>query len=80
MAPVLSNLVQKGQVHIILDIQISITVKTSSFGKRSFNYAAPVLWNSLEDDFRNCSLSFNQFDGLVLSLNGENCNCIAGNS
>ena len=31
------------------------TVHTSTFGKRSFRYAAPVLWNSLPDDFRKCS-------------------------
>ena len=44
------------------------TVKTSLIGKRSFKYAAPVLWNSLPDDFRRCS-NFNQFKGLILSWN-----------
>ena len=36
------------------------TVRTSKFGKSSFKYAAPVLWNFLPEDFRNCS-NFNQF-------------------
>ena len=44
---------------------------TSTYGKRSLRNAAPVLWNSLPDDFRNCS-NFNQFKGLILSWNGKN--------
>lgn len=54
------------------------TVRTSTFGKSSFRYAAPVLWNSLPDDFRKCS-NFNQFKSLILSWNGKNCNCVAYN-
>ena len=44
-----------------------------------FRYAAPVMWNSLPDDFRNGS-NFNYFKGLILSWNGKNCNFIACNS
>ena len=80
--PVLSNLVQKCSSSYnfrytnILQVP---TVKTSLFGKRSFKYAAPVLWNSLPDDFRQCS-NFNQFKGLIFSWNGKKCNCVACNS
>lgn len=77
--PVLSNLVQKRESSYsfrysnILQVP---TVRTSTFGKSSFRYAAPVLWNSLPDDFRKCS-NFNQFKSLILSWNGKNCNCVA---
>ena len=80
--PVLSNLVQKRSCSYnfrytnILQVP---TVKTSHFGKRSFKYAAAVLWNSIPDDFRKCSNS-NQFKGLIRSWNGKNCNCVACNS
>ena len=30
-------------------------VKSSMYGKSSFRYAAPVLWNSLPDNYRNYS-------------------------
>ncbi|KAK3101622.1 hypothetical protein FSP39_004953 [Pinctada imbricata] len=36
------------------------SVRTSSYGKQSFKYAASVLWNSLPNDFRE-SNSFNHF-------------------
>ena len=61
--PVLSNLLQKcGNVYNfrysnILQIP---TVVTGTFGKTTSRYAAPVLWNSLPEDFRNCT-NFNQF-------------------
>ena len=79
--PVLSNLVQKRSSSYNLrytNILQVPTVKTTLFGKRSFKYPAPVLWNSLPDDFRQCS-NFNQFKGLILSWNGKNCNCVACN-
>ena len=56
--PVLSNLLQKresshnSRFSNILQVP---TVRTGTFGKSSFRYAAPVLGNSLPDDFRNCS-------------------------
>jgi hypothetical protein len=30
-------------------------VRTTSYGKKSFSYAAPVLWNSLPEHFRTCN-------------------------
>ena len=80
--PVLTNLLKKrGTVYNfrysnILQIP---TVRTSKFGKSSFRYAAPVLWNSLPEDFRNCS-NFNQFRQMILSWNGKECKCTACNS
>ena len=56
--PVLANLVEKESSSYkfrysnILQVP---TVHTSTFGKRSFRYATPVLWNSLPDDFRKCT-------------------------
>lgn len=79
--PVLTNLLQKrGNVYNfrysnILQIP---TVRTSKFGKGSFRYAAPVLWNSLPEDFRKCS-NFNQFRQMILSWNGKECKCTACN-
>ena len=51
-------------------------VKTTKFGKNSFRYAAPVLWNSLPENFRN-TVNFNQFKSLMSRWNGEDCNCTA---
>ena len=51
-------------------------VKTTKFGKNSFRYAAPVLWNSLPENFRN-TVNFNQFKSFMSSWNGEDCNCTA---
>ena len=39
-------------------------------------YAAPVLWNSLPDNYRNCS-NFNEFKNLISFWNGKSCTCIA---
>jgi hypothetical protein len=77
--PVLSNLVQK-QDHKynfrytnLLQIP---QVKSSRYGKSSFMYAAPVLWNSLPDNYRSCS-NFNEFKNLISFWNGKSCTCIA---
>ena len=40
-------------------LQVS-QVRTTKYGKKSFRFAAAVLWNSLPDDLRQVS-SFNQF-------------------
>ena len=40
-------------------------------------YAAPVLWNSLPDNYRNCS-NFNEFKNLISFWNGKSYTCIAG--
>ena len=50
------------------------SVRTTSYGKQSFKYAASVLWNSLPNDFRE-SNSFNHFKSLIQSWNGKACKC-----
>jgi hypothetical protein len=37
--------------------------------------AAPVLWNSLPDNYRNCS-NFNEFKNLISFWNGKSSTCI----
>ncbi|KAH3808197.1 hypothetical protein DPMN_136549 [Dreissena polymorpha] len=54
-------------------------VRTTAYGKNSFKYAAPVLWNSLPDHFRTCS-SFGQFKTLISTWSGKDCKCIACDS
>ena len=51
-------------------------LKSSRYGKSSFRYAAPVLWNSLPDNNRSCS-NFNEFKNLISFWNGKSCTCIA---
>ena len=51
-------------------------VRTSTYGKNSFEYAAAVLWNDLPDDFRKIS-NFNQFKNILKSWNGNVCKCSA---
>ena len=69
--PVSSNLLQKRESSYTCKSRFSNilqvpTVRACTFGKSSFRYAAPVLWNSLPDDFRNCS-NLNQFLSLISS-------------
>ena len=54
-------------------------VRTSTQGKKSFRYAAPVLWNSLTNDFRTTD-DFNRFKSLISHWNGEICKCAACNA
>ena len=42
-------------------------VRTIKYGKKSFRFAAAVLWNSFPDNFRHVS-SFNQFKALLFQL------------
>ena len=52
-------------------------VKTTTYGKKSFRYAASAMWNSLPDHFRTDS-SFSQFKSLIHSIqswNGTECRC-----
>ena len=51
-------------------------VKTTRYGKQSFRYAAPVLWNSLPEEYRKCS-NFNQFKALISCWSGKACSCVA---
>ena len=54
--PVLANLVQKrSSSYNFRYFNILQVLTVSTYGKRSLRYAAPVLWNSLPNDFRNCS-------------------------
>ena len=76
--PVLSNLVQKqdNKYNFRYTNLLQIPqVKSSRYGKSSFRYAAPVLWNSLPDNYRNCS-NFNEFKNLISFWNGKSCTCI----
>jgi hypothetical protein len=45
-------------------------VRTSTYDKNSFKYAAAVLWNDLPDDFRKI-YNFNQFKNILKSWNGN---------
>ena len=78
--PVLANLVEKRSSSYdfrysnILQVP---TVHTITFGKGSFMYVAPVLWNSLPDDLRKCS-NLIKLKALFYH-DGKNCNCIACN-
>ena len=44
-------------------------IRTTKYGKKSFRFAAAVLWNSSPDDSRQVS-SFNQFKVLISNWNG----------
>ena len=80
--PVLSNLVQKQdhkQNFRYANLLQIPQVKSSRYCKSSFRYAAPVLWNSLPDNYRNCS-NFNEFKNIISFWNGKSCTCICQNS
>ena len=47
-------------------------VRTTKYGKKSFRFAAAVLWNSFPDNFRQVS-SFNQFKTLISNWSGKDC-------
>ena len=49
-------------------------VRTTKYGKKSFRFAAAVLWNSFPDNFRQVS-SFNQFKALISNWSGKDCKC-----
>lgn len=57
----------------ILDVP---QVRTTSYGKKSFSFAAATLWNSLPDHFRTVN-SFSHFKSLVQSWSGTECFCSA---
>ena len=76
--PVLSNLVKlrdnsacNFRYNNILQVP---RIRTTKFGKKSFSYAAAVLWNSFPDEFRKES-NFNQFKALISNWNGDDCKC-----
>ena len=47
-------------------------VKTTTYGKKSFRFAAASLWNSLPDHFRTEG-SFSHFKSLLQSWSGTDC-------
>ena len=49
-------------------------VRASNFGKKSFRYAAAVLWNSFPDEFRRVN-NFGQLKSLIANWNGKDCKC-----
>ncbi|KAK3109165.1 hypothetical protein FSP39_024510 [Pinctada imbricata] len=49
-------------------------IRTTTYGKKSFRYAAAVLWNSLPDEFRKTN-NFNHFKSLISHWNGGECKC-----
>ena len=58
------------------NIQDLPRVRTSTYGKKSFKFAAASLWNSLPGHFRRKN-SFSQFRRLIQSWNGSECHCSA---
>ena len=77
--PVLSDLVEKreGKYNFRYTNILNIPrVNTTRSGKKSFRYAAPVLWNSFPDHFRTTS-NFNQFRRVLSAWNGQHCSCIS---
>lgn len=51
-----------------------LQVRITTYCKNSFRYAAPSLWNSLPERFRQWS-NFSQFKSLILLWNGKICKC-----
>ena len=49
-------------------------VRTTTYGKESFKYAAAVLWNNFPEEFRKTN-NFNHFKSLVAHWNGGGGNC-----
>ena len=49
-------------------------VRTTTYGKNSFRYAAAVLWNNFPEHFRQTN-NFNHFKSLLNHWNGEQCKC-----
>ena len=77
--PVLSNLVVKKENHYNFRYSNLLQIpqfSTVTYGKNSFKFAAPMMWNSLPEEFRVCS-SFSQFKGLISNWNGLDCKCLA---
>ena len=77
--PVLSDLLQRKEQTYNFRYSNLLQVprvNTTTFGKRSFRYAAPVLWNSLPESYRNIT-NFNQFKSQISYWNGKECTCLA---
>jgi hypothetical protein len=56
----------------------SIYMQYAQYGKNTFRFAAPTLWNSLPvPDHFGTENSFSQFKSLLQSWNGSKCHCSA---
>jgi predicted phosphoadenosine phosphosulfate sulfurtransferase len=51
-------------------------VKTTRYCKQSFRYAAPILWNSLPEQYRQCT-NVNHFKAMISCWSSKACSCIA---
>jgi len=77
--PVLKDLVVKKETRYnfrysnILHVP---SINTTTYGKRSFRYAAPVLWNSLPEHVRSIT-NFSHFKNQILNWDGGDCKCSA---
>ena len=49
-------------------------VRTTTYGKKSFKYAAPILWNQLPENFRS-QTNFLHFRNLISNWTGKECKC-----
>ena len=49
-------------------------VRTTTYGKKSFKYAAPMLWNQLPENFR-LQTNFLHFRNLISNWTGKECKC-----
>ena len=77
--PVLSDLInrQGHKYNFIYSNLLQIPhVKTTRHGKQSLRYSAPVLWNSLPDEYRQCT-HFNHFKAMISCWSGKACSCVA---
>ena len=50
------------------------TVRTVTYGQRSFRFESARVWNSLPNELR-AEISFREFKGLIRTWVGPTCNC-----
>ena len=50
------------------------TVRTTTYGQRSFRFEAARVWNSLPNEMRKMS-EYKEFERLVRTWTGPNCGC-----
>ena len=50
------------------------TVRTVTYGQRSFRFESARVWNSLPNEYRT-AMSFREFKGLIRTWVGPRCNC-----
>ena len=72
-SPVLSNLVRLRE-NDVYNFRYNNILQVHRVRKKSFSYAATVLWNSFPDEFRKVS-NFNQIKALISNWNGGHFKC-----